>query len=276
MSDFFTGYNPTIENRDEIANTATPVLFSISDVQAPEEIDPRPLVRHDDQGNMGSCGGFGSTNNGEGLWGLVTGSMSNERQFSQLYAYLEAQRLDGLLGSDKGSTISSGLKVAKAGYLELKHLPYQTPYPRNARTLITDEMRAIANRPQGFRIRSHAWLESYDDIFKYLASQAGTVYPGTPWNDSFYGRNGVLESVSFTSRDGGHAYAFLGYSKRVDRLGRNYLWRLNSHRNDSWTEVAPSVIDQLCRHQWSSIVGMSDLLTPGPNRVLWKEARPLG
>jgi hypothetical protein len=276
MSDFFSGYDPTIENRDEIANTATPVLFALNDVQAPEEIDPRPLVRHDNQGNMGSCGGFGNTNCGEFLWGLITGSKSNDRQFSPLFSYLEAQRLDGLLGSDKGSTISSGLKISKEiGYLEAKHLPYSTPYPRNARTLITDEMRKIASAVQGFRIRSHAWLESYDDVFKYLASRAGAVYPGTSWNESHYGRNGVVESISFTNRDGGHAYAWLGYSKRKDSKGRNYIWRLNSH-NDSWTEIAPSVIDQLCRHQWSSIVGMSDLLTPGPNRVSWKEARPLG
>ena len=96
----FTGYDPTIENRDEIANTATPVLFALSDVEAPEEIDPRPLVRHDKQLDMGSCGGFGNTNCGEFLWGLITGSHSNDRQFSPLFSYLEAQRLDGLLGSD--------------------------------------------------------------------------------------------------------------------------------------------------------------------------------
>jgi hypothetical protein len=274
MTSEFTGYDPQLENRDELANTATPLLFSMADVDAPEEVDPRPLVRHDNQYNMGSCGGFGNTNCGENLWGLVTGQKSDERQFSQLYAYLEAQRLDGLLGQDKGSTISSGLKVAKAGYLELKHLPYKTPYPNNARTLITDEMRTIANGLMGFRVRSHAWLESYEDIFKYLASRAGSVYVGTSWNNSFYAKSGVLESVGFGRADGGHAYAFLGYSKRKDSKGRNYIWRLNSHQ-DSWAEVAPSVIDALCRHQWSSIVGMSDLLTPGPKRVEWKQARPL-
>ena len=58
----FTGYDPTIENRDELANTATPLLFSMADVDVPEEVDPRPLVRHDNQYNMGSCGGFANTN----------------------------------------------------------------------------------------------------------------------------------------------------------------------------------------------------------------------
>lgn len=268
----FTGYNPELEKRDELANTSTPMLFSMRDFQAPEEIDPRPLVRHDKQFNMGSCGGFGNTNSGENLWALNTGSMSNERQFSQLFSYLEAQRLDGLLGRDAGSTISSGVKVSKEiGYLEAKHLPYKTPYPQNARSLITDEMRALAG---AFKVRSHTWLESYDDIFKYLSSKAGSVYPGTPWNDSFYAKNGVLESISFTRLDGGHAYSFLGYSRRKDSRGRNYIWRLNSH-NDSWTEVSPVVIDMLCKHKYTSIVGISDLTTPGPERVIWKKDRVL-
>lgn len=269
----FTGYNPELERRDEIANTATPMGFTMRDFQAPDEVDPRPLVRHDKQFNMGSCGGFGNTNTGEYLWALKTGTVSDERQFSQLFSYLEAQRLDGLLGRDAGSTISSGLKVSKdIGYLPLSELEYKTPYPSNARTLITDAMRKSAGR---FKIESHTWLESYDGMFQYLASQCGGCFAGTAWNDSFYSRNGTLESISFTRSDGGHAYTFLGYSKRKDSKGRNYIWRLNSH-NDSWTEIAPSVIDTLCRHNYTSIVGVSDLLTPGPRVVLWKQARPLG
>ena len=272
----FTGYDPTIENRDEIANTATPMLFTMRDFQAPEEIDPRPLVRHDDQGNMGSCGGFGNTNSGELLWAYHTGSMSNDRQFSPLFSYLEAQRLDGLIGRDAGSTISSGVKISKeVGYLELKYLPYRTPYPANARSVVTDEMRKQASGVKGFSVKSHAWLESYDQIFQYLASQSGAVYVGTIWNDSFYSRNKVLESVNLRN-GGGHAYAFLGYSKRVDSKGRKYIWRLNSHASDSWTEIAPSVIDALCQHQYTSIVGISDLTTPGPRKVKWIESRPLG
>ena len=268
----FTGYPIELENRDEIANTATPMLFTMRDFQAPEEIDPRPLVRHDKQGNMGSCQGFSLTNSGEYLWALHAGSMSNDRQFSPLFAYLESQRLDGLLGRDRGSTISSGLKIARdVGFLRASELAYSTPYPSNAQSLITDAMRSKAAE---FKIRSHTWLESYDAIFQYLASGSGAVHTGTLWNDSFYSQSGVLESVSLRG-GGGHATAWLGYSKRKDSRGRNYLWRLNSHQ-DSWTEIAPSVIDALCRHQYTSIVGISDLTTPGPRKIKWTESRPLG
>jgi hypothetical protein len=273
VSEFFTGYDPTLERRDELQSTATPVSFTVRDYEALDEMDFRKYVRHDKQGNMGSCGGFGNTNGGECLWGLAHGGWSDARQFSALFSYLEAQRLDGLLGRDAGSTISSGLKISKElGYLLESELPYQTPYPGNARTLITNEMRSKAGE---MKIRSHAWLENYDGMKNYMASQAGVCFAGTPWNDSFYGRNGVVESVNFTRFDGGHAYLFAGYSKRKDSRGRNYIWRLNSH-NDSWTEIAPSVIDALCKHQYTSIVGISDLSLPGPRSVSWLTSRPLG
>jgi len=274
VSDFeFTGYDPTIENRDAIRTSSTELAFTMRDFSAPEEIDPRPLMRHDKQGAMGSCQGFSLTNACEYVWALVHGSFSVERQLSQLFAYLESQRQSqGLLGSDRGSTIEAGLKVATLiGMLPEKDLPYKTPYPNNARTLITDDMRMKAFP---YRIGSHTWLDSYDAIFRYLASGVGAVHTGTLWNDSFYSRNGVLESVNLRS-GGGHATAWLGYSKRKDSRGRNYIWRLNSH-NDSWTEIAPSVIDALCRHQWTSIVGVSDLSTPGPRKVSWMQSRPLG
>ena len=272
MSEFFTGYDPTLERRDELQSNSVSMPFALKDFSAPEEIDPRKLMRHDKQGNMGSCQGFSLTNCGEYLLALGHGAVSDKRQFSQLFAYLESQRIDGLLGRDAGSTISGGLRVAKEiGYLLESALPYRTPYSSNARSLITDQMRLEASP---YRIRSHTWLESYDDIYKYLASGSGAVHTGTLWNDSFYSSNGVLESISLRG-GGGHATAWLGYSKRKDSKGRNYIWRLNSH-NDSWTEISPSVIDALCKHQYTSIVGISDLSLPGPRSVSWLQSRPLG
>ena len=272
MTSEFTGYDPQLENRDEIRATSVPMGFFYGDYNAPDEVDPRPFMRHDKQLNMSSCQGFSLANACEGVWALSQG-LKPENQLSTLFAYLESQRLDGgrLFGVDKGSTISSGLKVATTiGMLTEAELPYRTPYPNNARTIVTDAMRAKASP---YKIRSHTWLESYDQIFQYLASGVGAVHTGTLWNDSFYSQNGVLESVSLRG-GGGHATAWLGYSKRKDKSGRNYIWRLNSHQ-DSWTEIAPSVIDSLCRHEYTSIVGVSDLSTPGPREIKWKQARPL-
>ena len=189
-----------------------------------------------------------------------------------MFAYLETQRFDGLLGRDRGSTIAGGLKVAKTvGFCRESLLKYRTPYPRNARTLVTDAMRDDA---KAFKVESHAWLKSYDEIFNYLASGVGVVETGTIWNSSFYANDRVLDHVN-TRSGGGHAYAYLGYSKRKDRSGRQYLWRLNSH-NDSWTEISPNVIDQLSRHRFTATIGMSDLTTPRPRPVDFTKESVLG
>ena len=268
----FSGYNPELEDRLFLQTGSYALPFTLKDYQAPEEIDPRPFIRHDDQSNMGSCGGHGNTNTAEYVWALAYGSFSADRQFSRLFAYLEAQRFDRLLGHDSGSTISGGLKVAKeVGYLPEVDLPYSTPYPRGASTLVTDSMRAKASP---YKIRSHTWIASYEELFRYLSSGAGAAFAGTLWNNSFYANNRVLDGISLNG-GGGHAYCFAGYSKRKDTAGRNYIWRKNSHSNDSWTEVSPKVLDQLFRHTHTSIVGMSDLATPGPRKVSWLEKRVL-
>jgi hypothetical protein len=264
-----TGWDPERENFDSIANSSVPFEISYGDFETPEEIDPRRMVRHDKQFDMGSCQGFSLSNCGEQLWNFAGNhrEFSNDRQFSQLFSYLETQRVDGLLGRDTGSTIEGGIRIAKdVGFLQYEHLPYRTPYPNNARTLVTADMRAKAS---AFKLRSHSVLRNYDEIFRYLASGVGAVHTGTVWNNSFYAANGVLENVSLAN-GGGHATAWLGYSKRKDSRGRNYLWRLNSH-NDSFVEMAPRVIDTLVSHQWTVIVGVSDLQTPQPRKFTLAE-----
>jgi len=274
MVDEFTGYNPELERVDEIRQSAVAFTITYGDYQAPDEIDPRGKIRHDKQFNMGSCAAFSLTNGGEYIGTALHGwaTFTDVFQFSQLFAYLETQRIDGLLGRDVGSTIAGGLRVAREiGFLPLADLPYRTPYPANARSLITDAMRAKAS---ALKIGSHSWLKSYDDIFNYLGSGAGCCHTGTVWNDSFYASNGVLERISL-SNGGGHATCWAGYSKRKDSRGRNYIWRINSH-NDSWTEIAPSVIDALCSHRYTSIVGISDLSIPKPRKIDFSKTSILG
>ena len=264
-----TGWDPELEDFDAIRNTAVPFEIGYGDFEAPEEIDPRKMVRHDKQFNMGACAGFSLTNCGEYCWHIAVGAdqYSDDRQFSQLFAYLETQRLDGLLGRDSGSTINNGIRIAKeVGFLEHKRLPYRTPYPNNARSIVTPEMRQAAG---AFKIRSHSVLDSYDECFRYVASGVGALHTGTIWNDSFYARNGVVESVNLAN-GGGHATAWFGFSKRKDSRGRNYLYRLNSH-NDSYVLLAPSVVDALCKHRWTVVVGVSDLAVPQPRKFTLEE-----
>ena len=72
----FTGYDPTIENRDEIRATSISLGFTVGDYNAPEQVDPRPLMRHDKQLNMSSCQGFSLANACEYVWALAQGSFT--------------------------------------------------------------------------------------------------------------------------------------------------------------------------------------------------------
>lgn len=272
----FTGYAISHERIDEIAAHAIELGFTVRDYSPPAELIPDLVIRHDKQGNMGSCGGFGNTTIGE--YALARQqrieSWKDSLQFSPLFAYLEAQRFDGLIGSDKGCTISACVRVAKEiGYLPESALAYRTPYPRNARSIVTDEMRALA-APN--RIQSHTVIRDYDGLFNYLASRAGGVLAGTGWNNSFYApRGGALERVSLGYMDGGHAYGFVGYIRRQDARGRNYLLRVNSHE-DFLTPVAPAVIDQLFSSRQTVMVGLSDMTTPRPRNVNFAKESVLG
>ena len=79
--------------------------------------------RTENQGPMGSCQGHSISSVLERM-AMVKGE---KVQLSEIFAYLASQKLDGLLGRDRGSTISSGCKVAMRWGCPLAEL---TGYPR--------------------------------------------------------------------------------------------------------------------------------------------------
>lgn len=260
----FTGYAIELENKDKIARTATAIPFRAGDFEAPDEIDPRGIIKTENQKNQGACQGKAQTSVGESCLFIATGEKA---QFSAQFAYIATQKIDGLVGRDQGSTISGGVENAKKnGFCPEEIFPYPDP------------VRYVSNIPDGayeaaskFKIQSHAFLTSYDDVFNYLAAGQGAVEIGISWGGFNPNREGVIES--FRAGGGGHALCYLGYSKRKDRQGRNYLWLLNSHGENwginGWAEVSPTAVDQTARHRNTVMAGMSDLTTPEPRKVDW-------
>src|SRR5690606_25614941 len=124
----------------------------------------------------------------------------------------------------------------------------------------------------GFRIKSHSVLKTYEQVFDYLAAGVGAVEIGISWGVA---NTPVVES--YKASGGGHAVAFLGYSKRKDKDGRNYLWLLNSWGeswgNKGWAEVSPAVVDAMGRAPYTGMIGMSDLEGEGvvPRPVDWSK-----
>lgn len=266
-----SGYRMDLENVAVLEQNATEFQYAVKGFAAPDEIDPRPWHRIENQGSMGSCQGHALSSVCEMAFHIATGQVT---QFSPLFAYYATQKIDGLLGRDHGSTISGGMQCSKQyGACPLDVMPYPNP------VRYTGQFTPNAfDAAEPFRIRSHSMCRSYADVFAFLASGQGGVEIGIGWGDLTPNSEGVIES--YHSGTGGHAVCFLGYSKRKDSQGRNYLWMANSWSEswggNGWAEVAPGAVDQMCRASQTVMIGLSDLTTPTPRRIKWADINPWG
>lgn len=254
------------EHKKELKLLETPFLLSSADFTAPEEIDPRKWHRIENQGPMGSCQGHAQSSVVEYAYYIATRQVT---QFSPMFAYLTSQKEDGLLGSDRGSTIMGGWKAAhKYGDCPLNIFPY--PNPVRYSTKIPE---AAWDAASPFKIQSQSVIETYEDAFNYLGSGQGGIEIGIAWgNGTRTNSEGVMET--YTPGGGGHAVCILGYSPRKDRYNRKYLWLANSWSpsgwgKNGWGEISPTAIEQMLKHKYTVMIGYSDLTTPEPRRIDW-------
>lgn len=261
------GYRIDLERRDLLEAGSTGIDFDglMRGFAEPEEIDPRSYHKTENQGSVGSCQGHDLSTCVEHCYHVAVGEV---KQFSRAYAYYATQVIDGISG-DQGSTIEGGVRLAKErGLPPEENWPYNGQYDPRPPGGWQAQYEAAAP----WKIRSHTVLRSYADVYRYLASGVGAVTIGTAWG--LNPQNGVCES--FNPGGGGHATPFLGYSKRKDSQGRKYLWKLNSWGNgwgiNGWAEIAPRAVDQMFGHQFTVMIGVSDLTTPGARKIDWAES----
>ena len=266
MNQFAYGYRIDLENRQALRQGAVEFRRYVEGrYAAPPEIDPRPWHRIENQGSMGSCQGHALSSVCEMAYHIATGQV---KQFSPLFAYYATQQLDGLLGRDAGSTISGGMQCAtRFGACPLETMPYPNPVRYTGKIPPNAFEDAAA-----FKIRSHAVCQNYDDVFAFLSSGQGGVEIGINWGSAMTpNEDGVVER--FRPGGGGHAVCFLGYSRRKDDQGRNYLWLANSWSESwgdrGWAEVAPAAVDQMADDRDTVMIGLSDLSTPAPRTIDW-------
>lgn len=240
----------------------------------PEEIDPRPFHRVENQAQQGACQGHANSSIGESCWHTATGQ---NLQFSRQFAYIETQRIDGLLGRDQGSTITGGEKLSKTRGYPLEQL---WVYTGRYHTTPPGGIQACYNDGKTRLIKTSAAMRSYDDCRKFLGAGVGAILLGITWNASMHSK-GVIDSYDPNLSGGGHAVAFLGYSRRVDTKGRKYLWLLNSWGTNwgqkGWAEVAPAAIDSMFRSRYTVMRGLSDMQTDAitPRPIDWSQTNPL-
>ncbi len=243
---------------EPLAKSLAACFAFAADTEQPAEIDPRTWCRQEIQ-KRNDCAGHGSSAVCEAAFVNGTGQL---RQFSPHYAYREAQRIDGIQG-DNGATISGCLEAAKLGNCPLEVCPYPSSYSSQ----ITLAMRTAA---ADYQIKSFGITHNYDEDIAVIRSGMG-VHWGLGWD--FTGpEQFVLTSI--VGNGPGHATALLGYSKRLDKSGRPYLWLANSgYPVPGFYEVAPDAVNKAHAHRNTVAIAMSRLTHPEPEPIVYS---PLG
>jgi len=230
-------------------------------------IDPRKVMRIENQGPVGACQGHSISSGCEWIYILVTGDTT--LQLSRAYGYYESQRIDGLLGRDAGSTIQAGVKLAmEKGICPEALWPYQNRYaPTPPRPI--NELYEAASK---YKIAKSVRLTSYDAIRTFLGSGQGMVHLGIPWNSSV--DKAVVPSY-YGGNSGGHSIGLYALSDRKDNQGRPYLWMMNSWSeswgNHGWAEWSPDAISAMLKQQWAVFVGISDMPEAKPREWTLKD-----
>lgn len=266
------GWRDDIEDRSFLANGTSRLLSKIPmRFSAPDEFNPTTWLRTEDQGPMGSCTGWGRSTIREVLYYINTGGKIV--QFSPLFGYWTGQIVDGLLGKDTGATISASIKAAKQyGDCFEEVFPYPNPvqYPRNPKI-----PQSVYDAALPFNEIEFVKCENYSDVWRAISSGHYCVSVGIPWKAGMANnRSGVVELKDLSGETyGGHCNAVVGWSKRKDSQGRNYLWQPNSHGptygRNGVVECAPACYDHWGQDGYSEMIAVTDKRTYQPDVWSW-------
>lgn len=217
--------------------------------------------RTENQGQIGSCQGHSLSSVLERL-AFVHG---DKLQLSEIFAYLGSQKIDGLLGSDNGSTISGGCKLAVDVGCCLEELTgYPRSYPGRAeRDRILSSANYAAAAP--YKAKS-AWRvpDDHDALLDFIGGGGGVNF-GIMYYGSLIPRDRVVRSYNPGMGGGGHAMCLLGY----DRDGN--LRAANSHADGPYL-ITPQAWRQMLQHRYTAAIGLMG--NPEAKPVNWYENSP--
>jgi hypothetical protein len=217
--------------------------------------------KNENQGRMGSCQGNDLTSCLERL-AMVRGESV---QLSRIFAYLATQKIDSLLGSDRGSTISGGVKLAlSTGVPPEKLTGYPKQYPsRSSRNEILKQEHYDLGSPYK-AMSSWRVSQSHDEVLNFIGG-GGAITFGIRWYSSIIPRDRIVKKFSPGSSKGGHAMAVLGYD-----LDGNLI-AVNSH-GDGPYKIMQGAWLQMLNHRYTRAVGL--LGTSQPDPVDWYKQSP--
>ena len=265
MNEFqLNGWRHDLEDRIGLhaACKSTYLLRRFRGMELPKTVDPRDWLKVENQGQIGSCQGNALSTAGEFAHKIATGD--GTLQFSRHWCYIMSQRMDGIRG-DNGSTLSGGQKVAHEYGFALEST---VPYPDRYTSTIPNEQKA-KEEAKAYKIKTSIQCHTYQDVLEFIGNGFGGVQIGIAWPDSWMNAGETLES--FRPGNGGHSVIFVGYTERPDAQGRAYLLLMNSWGkswgNGGYAEVAPKAVEQMLAHNWTEMIGHTDMDNPAPRRV---------
>jgi hypothetical protein len=242
------GYRWDREDKESLYSNGSP-LPAFGAVAIPDEIDPRGWLVTENQGPMGSCRGHSLSTGCEFIY---RGILGEDIRFSSMWCYLRTQKRDGLLGSDRGSTIENGVKVAvEEGVCTEAVFPYPNPVRYSTKIPAGAAEDAARNK-----FGRYSPIENYDDAKAWIGTGQGYVDIGVKWPFQHSGGR-VTQWVPPRGRAGGHAMAFCGYLKTGELILFNSHGERSGDRGEFiWT---PEAFNAMCRDSYSSVIGLSDM-----------------
>lgn len=257
-------WRPDLERWDELRGLPddTAVLELVGSYEE-VGLDPRKVLRCENQGPVGSCRGHSGSTGAE--WIRVVATREIGVELSPAWMYYETQRIDRISG-DRGSTIMGGVQLLKdKGIPRLELWPYKPRYD-NTRPSNWDEVLADAAL---HKIATANRMTSYEGVRAWLGSGQGYVDCGISWSSNY--ARPVVEV--FRGGSGGHAIALISLSERKDSRGRPYVWMFNSHGQASgtqgWSEWSPAFVEAAIASRTSAFVGLSDMPGVAPRKIDW-------
>lgn len=146
---------------------------AVSGLYAAPKAISYPWLRIEHQGQQGACQGFALSSAAEVCHYIAT--QGKVTQLSPQWAYIESQQLDGLLGYDRGSTLSSGIRVAmQLGLCREELWPYTGKYhtaPPKGRAACLEDART-------FKVRKGIRLTTAQQVKDWIAGGVGAAWCG--------------------------------------------------------------------------------------------------
>ena len=191
------------------------------------ERDPTPHMRGQLQ-KRNDCQGQALCNGVEKREWYTTGEM---RQRSDMFAYNASEYIDGSVGMDRGTSITSGVRLLVEGIPTIGLEPgialeEHWNYSQYIRSTNEFTRRAQAVAIESGHVTDHQPCPHFEDMLASVAA-GGTGHIGTWWGRNQWSKRGdTRELTSVPSTGGGHATEVV-WARKID--GAWYLQVWNSH-----------------------------------------------